>query len=295
MGVNDVEHDEEAERVGLVDHVLEVVGRAVATGSREEAGHLVPEAGVVSVLHDGHDLDGVVSQFDDPREDVVGKVEVRVDLAVERGNADVTFVDAQRRRLFRFGVFHLEFLPRVPKVVLVQVVVVGQDVAGPGIQAAERAAVRTLDRQLQLGQVSNAALASLVRRQAKLPAAVSQTLQRELELVPIVEVAEEPQPLRGRRPLSHDERLVGLDVGPEILVAQRHVLDAALGLRHPFDEVLVVAVAPSDFALVELQVAVSLQELGDVRNLDFHGSPFAVLSGIQPVIVRRHFDQKYWT
>ena len=45
---------------------------------------LISEAGVVSVLHDGHDLDRVVADLLDAGQHVVGKRPVGVDLALGR-------------------------------------------------------------------------------------------------------------------------------------------------------------------------------------------------------------------
>jgi hypothetical protein len=48
--VNDVEEDNDAAAVRLVDERLELLGRARARGDREGGGHVVAEGGVVGVL-----------------------------------------------------------------------------------------------------------------------------------------------------------------------------------------------------------------------------------------------------
>ena len=53
-------------------------------GTGEKLPYLVSEAGVVSVFHDGHDLNGVVANLLDARQDVVSERPVRIDLALGR-------------------------------------------------------------------------------------------------------------------------------------------------------------------------------------------------------------------
>jgi hypothetical protein len=74
VAVDDVQQYDQAETVGRVNELLEVLGGAVATAGCEEAVDLVAETGVVSVLHDGHELDHVVAQVFDAGQHVLGEL-----------------------------------------------------------------------------------------------------------------------------------------------------------------------------------------------------------------------------
>jgi hypothetical protein len=50
-----------------INQLLQILGGPVATARREEVVHLVPEAGIVGMLHDGHQLDSVVAKVLDTR------------------------------------------------------------------------------------------------------------------------------------------------------------------------------------------------------------------------------------
>ena len=110
--VHEVEVDGDALPVRLVDERLELLGRAVAARRREERRHLVAEAGVVRVLHDGHELDGVVALLLDVRQHVLAEVVVRGDLALGRADAHVAFVDARSTRALRSLILELVHLQR---------------------------------------------------------------------------------------------------------------------------------------------------------------------------------------
>ena len=71
MAVHDVQQNHQAQAVGSVDELLEVLGGSVATAGGEEVVHLVAETGIVSMLHDGHELDSIVAQVLDARQHVL--------------------------------------------------------------------------------------------------------------------------------------------------------------------------------------------------------------------------------
>ena len=68
--VDEVDDDAQSESVGVVDESLEVVGGSEEVADGEEAGDVVAEGAVEGVLHDGHELDGVVAGGGDAGEDV---------------------------------------------------------------------------------------------------------------------------------------------------------------------------------------------------------------------------------
>ncbi len=75
---------------------------------------MVAEGTVVGVLHDGHELDGVVAEAGDAGEDVVGEFIEGADFAFFLGHADVGFVDAETAVLFGGWVFELVGFGGVP-------------------------------------------------------------------------------------------------------------------------------------------------------------------------------------
>ena len=74
MGVNQIHDHRKAQLMGRIDQVLERFGGAEARGNRKEAGDLVAERGVIGVLLDGHQLQGVVAGGSHPRQDRVRKL-----------------------------------------------------------------------------------------------------------------------------------------------------------------------------------------------------------------------------
>lgn len=76
VGVDDVHDDRDAHAVGGVNQSLELLGRAEAGTGGEEAGDVVPEAPVVGVLHDAHELDRVVARLFNARKDVLAELRV---------------------------------------------------------------------------------------------------------------------------------------------------------------------------------------------------------------------------
>jgi len=68
----------------------------VATGDGKEVCDLIAKAGVVCVLHDGHELDAVVAEVLDPWEDVVSEVVIGGDLALWRRDSD--WIETRKRK-----------------------------------------------------------------------------------------------------------------------------------------------------------------------------------------------------
>lgn len=97
--VDDIEQHGNTHGVGSVYQLLEILGWAVSAACREEAVHLISETGIVGVLHDGHELNGVVSQVLDARKHGLGELLIGSHLALRGGNADVGLVDPKALRL----------------------------------------------------------------------------------------------------------------------------------------------------------------------------------------------------
>lgn len=73
MTVNNIQQDNKAQAVSSVYQLLEVLRRSVSTAGSEEVVDLVAKTGVVRMFHDGHKLDGIVSQVFDTREHALGE------------------------------------------------------------------------------------------------------------------------------------------------------------------------------------------------------------------------------
>lgn len=103
--------------MGSIDELLEVVWRSVAATRSEKAVDLVPKACVISMLHDGHQLNDVVSKIFYPGKDVLCKFLVGGHLGLWRGNSDVSFVNTSTLRLRRTLVLENVgcFFGRVPE------------------------------------------------------------------------------------------------------------------------------------------------------------------------------------
>lgn len=92
--VDDVKQYGDAQAVGGVDELLQFFGRAVAAGYGKERRHLVAKGSVVGVFLDGHELDDIVAELVDPRQDVCGKLLVGSDAVLGRADSHVGFVHA---------------------------------------------------------------------------------------------------------------------------------------------------------------------------------------------------------
>jgi hypothetical protein len=79
--------------VRSVYQLLQVVWEAVSTAGRKEAVDLVAKAGIVRMLHDGHQLYSVVSQMLNAWENVVRELLVGSDSWLWGRDSDVCFVD----------------------------------------------------------------------------------------------------------------------------------------------------------------------------------------------------------
>ena len=108
--VNDIEQDGDAHSVRGVDQLLQLLGGSISAGSREERSDLVAERCIVCVLLDRHQLDDVVSEPLDSRQDVRGELLVCADLVLGRADTDVGFVDTGALGLRGTGVLEDVFL-----------------------------------------------------------------------------------------------------------------------------------------------------------------------------------------
>mmetsp|Transcript_29626 Transcript_29626/g.71148 ORF Transcript_29626/g.71148 Transcript_29626/m.71148 type:complete len:352 (-) Transcript_29626:192-1247(-) len=93
--VHQVHQHDDPHAVRGVHQALQVLGGAAPAGGGEEGGHVVPEAAVVGVLCDGHELHCVVPQALDAGEDYVGELGVRRHPLMNARHPHVRLVDPQ--------------------------------------------------------------------------------------------------------------------------------------------------------------------------------------------------------
>lgn len=74
VAVNNVQQDNEAQAVGSVDQLLEVLRRAIPAAGGEEVVDLVAKTCIIGMLHDGHELYDIIAQRLDPWEHVLGEL-----------------------------------------------------------------------------------------------------------------------------------------------------------------------------------------------------------------------------
>ena len=66
VGVDHVQQYPDPHGMGSIDQVFQVLGLTEPAGCGKEIRHLIPEAAVIGVLHDGHELNGIVAIVLDP-------------------------------------------------------------------------------------------------------------------------------------------------------------------------------------------------------------------------------------
>ena len=94
MAMDQVQQHAQTQAVGRVDQVFEVLGRAEAGRRSVEVAHVISEGAVVGVLHDGHELHGVVAEVGDARQHLFGELVVGPDFLLFLRHTDVGFVAA---------------------------------------------------------------------------------------------------------------------------------------------------------------------------------------------------------
>ena len=197
VAVDDVHHHRDALSVGVVDKALELLGRAETGAQRIEIGHLVAEGTIVRVLLQSHDLDRVVTELLDLRQDIPAEILERGHAFLLRAHADMAFIDQ------RMGPFPgMAVLPGIglgggPDLCGEELGHLVLHHAGHVGRKALPCSARPLDPEFVEFPVVEEHF-----RNRKLPVAVSDGLQGiGLGLFPVVAVADEIDLRRVRRPL----------------------------------------------------------------------------------------------
>mmetsp|Transcript_36716 Transcript_36716/g.74117 ORF Transcript_36716/g.74117 Transcript_36716/m.74117 type:complete len:281 (+) Transcript_36716:693-1535(+) len=227
------------------------------------------------MLLDGHELDGVVAQALDAREDCLAEDVVGVDVGLTRGgHANMRLVDAQRPRGNGELVLELVLFGWVPEdrvVVRVRRRALGRlhRVVRPRWDTCRLLAGGGRHGDLVPGVVGDDALAVHVRDVHR-PDAKLILLVGVLSAVPSVEVSEQRHVRRARRPLSADDAWHGRVLGAEHtepLVAEGEVLEGPLHVDDALLQLLVLAVPVLEASLAAVETLVPLDHLAPVLGL----------------------------
>jgi len=109
VGMDNVHEDGDAESMGGVDEVAEVIGRAAAGAGGEVVRDVVAERAVVGMLRDGHELDDIVAEAGEARKDVIGEFPIGSNAVFFGGHANVGLVNAGGFDLAGRAIFPLVF------------------------------------------------------------------------------------------------------------------------------------------------------------------------------------------
>lgn len=96
MRVYNVQQYVETKAMRLINAFFQFIGVAVAAGSGIKTSDLISETGVVGMLHDGHQLNGIVPLAHNTRQHIFGEIIVRSHLEFLGGDAHMAFVNSQR-------------------------------------------------------------------------------------------------------------------------------------------------------------------------------------------------------
>ena len=239
VGVNQIQQDRDAELVGAVYQVLEIFGIAKAAGSGEEAGDLIAEGTVIGMLHDRHELYGVIAEIFHAGQNIVRKFTVSAGTVFLSRHADMGLIDQRNRIRVKIPVGPGVGFDRIPH--LTEPVKADRILNHPsGIErdvVGERVSV-SYDRP------DPAAVMQDFFRQTQLPVAVFQAGQGMRGPVPVIEVAHEIERVGGRRPLAIDpavqrvvETVVFVRIGEiaQIPVLNQRIAHAPVIIHTQFD------------------------------------------------------------
>lgn len=94
MAMHDVKQDHDAHAVRGVNELLEIFRRTITTACRKEIVDLISEAGVISMFHDSHELDDIVTEILNPGQHISRELFISSNALLRRRDADVSLVDA---------------------------------------------------------------------------------------------------------------------------------------------------------------------------------------------------------
>ena len=265
MGMHQIQQHGQAKAVRLVDERLELVRRAVPGGRGEEVAHLIAEARVIRMLHDGHQLHGVVAVRLDARQDVRHELQIGAHALLFRRHTDVGFIDDGRDVLRGPELFvrPRKRLARAPDHGVEAVgLLVLLDVAGIERNTVLGHAVLMGHSHLVAGEMLDGVRAL----DLNLPVAVAHGRHGMRRAVPAVEIADQVHLLGSRRPLTVHP--AALDLVQTVI----QITAGEIGQRLPLaKQLLLFGFIPSDavidIAFISLKAGVELENLQLLRSL----------------------------
>ena len=222
MRVDHVQQHPNAQLMGLVHQVLQVLGFPKPTGSGKEVCHLVAKASVIGMLHDGHELDGVVAGLLDTGKDLVSKFPVGTYLTLLLGHAHMGLVDVE-------GLGGLK-VPVCPGIGIPVIHHFCGESRGLGVldyaAGVERDMLRTGHVDVHHGFDLTALPKGVVPLQHQLPHTVIKTLHGMRGLVPAVKIAGKVELIGTGSPLAVDPGAIEM-VDAEIMMGIGKILQSA--------------------------------------------------------------------
>eukprot|EP00128_Syssomonas_multiformis_P008503 Colp12_sorted_trinity150504_noHs@6786 len=263
--VHHVQKNDDPHPMSNIDQLLQLLRESVAGRSGEKACDLVTEAAIVGVLHDGHQLNAVITEPLDPGEHIVGEFPVGRHLGILAADANMSLVDPETRALLG---------PLVPPDVLFLGVVVNRFVhkgllfldntLDPCRDAINHLARREGHGHLDLAVVRNSLLAVDIRKEdlplakISLPAGVGMT-------VPAIKVTDQMHGNRVRSILAEHDTTIN-SVEAHELITTRELLKAAFMFLDLVAEPFVVMVSVSDARVEWGEIGIQLQKVGSIRG-----------------------------
>ncbi|KAI3492991.1 hypothetical protein L1887_42366 [Cichorium endivia] len=274
--VDNVEEYGDTHGMRNVDELLEVLGVAVPAAGGKEVGDLVAKRGVVGVLLDGHELDGVVAELLDTRQDVLCEFFELADARLGSGDADVCLVDLDVIGLGRLGVLDgvALLLGRVPeaRVVHGRNVQILRDAEDPCWQTLDPLARGQEHGDLELGVMWDGAGGIGKRRDGDVPLAVVILGHLVRVARPVVKVADERRLDGVGRPFGVGDGLcLGIHLEAHVAVGARESLEAALGGTDLALPVLVQRVSLSQRGRERLEPRIAADDAGAIGSLGVVG------------------------
>lgn len=240
MRVHHVQQYGNTHAVCGVNQLLEVIWVAVAGRGCKEGVDLVAKGCVVCVLHDGHELDCVVSQIANAWEGILGELLVCSDLGIGTRDTDVGFVHTSGERLWWTSILELVCVGWVPEASIVD----GRDgevlchtLYPCWYSLCARLVVGYDKADLELTVVGNGRL-TIDRRQLDLPHAKVVATHFMAVAVPAIEVANEVCSEGIGCPFAVDDGAVCSDIEAVLFISARELVQTAFGLFNLLDPVL---------------------------------------------------------
>uniref|UniRef100_A0A8D8XJL1 Uncharacterized protein n=1 Tax=Cacopsylla melanoneura TaxID=428564 RepID=A0A8D8XJL1_9HEMI len=227
------------------------------------------------MLHDCHQLNRIVTLFDNPRHHNLYKVPVGRNSLLCGADAHVGFVNFQIVRFLWFGRDPLVFLlgGRVPHALLVRMThLVGlRDVGCPWGQSVEKVSMLVSHHQFDLGEVSQSTTTVLVGWNDQFPFTKLQLLVRELFPVPTVEITGKVELLRAGCPFITPHRIVWLNMHTILVVRCGEPVYTAFMLFKLLEEVQHESIPTFHLILIGVQISIPFQQFVQIWDLHLSG------------------------